>query len=273
MSSGNAGAGRKSIDDLIVTDNFVQAAHYLVGAKAALDEAIYLLMRQSEGAAKRALEAINDAQDVIRSLIKREDVVDCLKAWFWFADDHEVARWLSMQSFRNPHIVDPSLATTHLIGIATFWVRLAESLVNKAESLLEKRGLDVFSRVTAQYLTMYLELCSAGAVPVIERLRVVGERKCQEVVVTGSVLDALEEKASELGASARYYFSFDERGPEEVTEFFLKAKLPDRPSNLGWRCLAFAAEPMKVGVICGKEEGEDRVRLRWCEIVPEKGLG
>ena len=272
MASGEAGARRRSIDDLIVTDNFIQAAHYLVGAKAALDEAIYLLRRLSSTAAKRALEAISDAEDVIRTLIKREDVVDCLKAWFWFADDHEVARWLSVQSFRNPHIVDSSLATTHLIGVATFWVRLAESLVNKAESLLEKRGLDVFSRVTAQYLTMYLELCSAGAVPVIERLRVVGEKRCYESVAPGNVADVLEEKASELGASARYYFSYDERGPDEVTEFLLRAKLPERPSNLGWRCLAFAAEPMKVGVICGKEEG-DRVRLRWCEVVPKKGLG
>ncbi len=272
MSSGEAGARRKSIDDLIITNNFIQAAHYLVGAKAALDEAIYLMMRQSSSAAKRALEAISDAQDVIRSLIRRDDVVDCLKAWFWFADDHEVARWLSAQSFRNPHIVDPSLATMHLIGMATFWVRLAEALVNKAESLLEKRGLDVFSRVTAQYLSMYLELCSAGAVPVIERLRVVGERRCFEAVVPGNVSDALEEKASELGASARYYFSFDGRGPEEVTEFLLRAKLPERPSNLGWKCIAFAAEPMKVGVICGREEG-DRVRLHWCEVVPEKSLG
>lgn len=272
MSSGEAGAKRGNIDELIVTDNFVQAAHYLVGAKAALDEAIYLLMRQSSNAAKRALEAISDAEDVIRTLIRREDVVDCLKSWFWFADDHEVARWLSAQSFRNPHIVDSSLATTHLIGVATFWVRLAESLVNKAESLLEKRGLDVFSRVTAQYLTMYIELCSAGAVPAIERLRVTGEKRCYEAVMPGNVADALEEKASELGASAKYHFSFDERGPEEVTEFLLKAKLPERPSNLEWTCLAFAAEPMKVGVICGKEEG-DRVRLRWCEVVPEKGLG
>ena len=271
MSSGETGSGRKNIDDLIVTDNFIQAAHYLVGAKAALDEAIYLLMRQSSNAAKRAIEAISDAQDVIRILIKREDVVDCLKAWFWFADDHEVARWLSAQSFRNPHIVDSSLTTTHLIGIATFWVRLAESIMNKAESLLEKRGLDVFSRVTAQYLTMYLELCSAGAVPAIERLRVAGERRCYEAVVPGTIADALEEKASELGASAKYYFSYDERGPEEVTDFLLRAKLPDRPTSMGWSCLAFAAEPMKVGVICGREEG-DRVRLRWCEVVPEKGL-
>ncbi|GEM_PF-6430241 len=272
MSSDEAKTRRKGIDELILTDNFIQAAHYLVGAKASLDEAIYLLMRQSSGAVERAIEAISDAQEVIRVLINRDDVVDCLKSWFWFSDDHEVARWLAVRSFRNPHIVDSSLVTTHLIGVATFWVRLAESLVNKAESILEKRGLDVFSKVTAQYLTMYLELCSAGAVPVIERLRVVGEKRCYETVVQGSVADELEKKASELGASARYSFSFDERGPDEVTEFLLNAKLPDRPTNLEWACLAFAAEPMKVGVICGKEEG-DRVRIRWCEVVPEKGLG
>lgn len=271
MSSGKTGVGGRSLDDLIAVDNFVQAAHYLVGAKAALDEAIYLLMRQSSTATERALEAISDAEDVIRTLMKGEDVVDCLKSWFWFADDHEVARWVSAQSFRNPHIVDSSTAATHLVGVATFWVRLAESLVNKAESLLEKRGLDVFSRVTAQYLGMFLELCSAGAVPAIERLRVAGERRCYEAVVPGSLPDALEEKAHELGASARYSFFFDERGPEEVTDFLLSSKLPERPSNLEWRCLAFAAEPMRVGVICGMEEG-DRVRLRWCEVAPEKGL-
>lgn len=271
MSSGRVDA-RKGIDNLIVTDNFIQAAHHLMGAKAALDEAIYLLMRQSSKAANRALEAISDAEDVIRTLMRREDVIDCLKSWFWFADDHEVARWLSAQSFRNPHIIDSSLATTHLIGVATFWVRLAESLVNKAESLIEKRGLDIFSRVTAQFLTMFVDLCSAGAVPAIERLRVMGEKRCYEVVVPGSVADALEEKASELGASARYYFNFDEKGPEEVTEFLLKAKLPERPSNLGWRCVAFATESWGVGVICGRGE-DDRVRLRWCEVVPKKGLG